>query len=206
MTRFMATAAVAALAATGVSAGGQSKTATMVEPPVMAPAEMPAPAPRFNWTGAYAGAALGFGRMSVRDADSGSSAVAGLFGGYRFDMGDFVVGGEAFVAPTAFGSPELGDTRLRSGASILLSAGMPVTADARTLGYVAAGPSFLRTREEGGSSSTSTGATISLGIDHMLTDEIMLRGSINYTAINNVGDADFRTRTTGAAVGLGFKF
>lgn len=206
MTRFLATTCAAVCVATGVSAGDFSKTADLTEAPVAVPAPMPVAAPRFDWTGAYAGAALGYGNMDIRGTDSGSAVAGGLFAGYRWDFGNFVAGGEAVIAPAPFGSPRFANgDRIRGGASLLLSVGMPVTQDARTLGYVAAGPSMLRTRGDDGS-EISTGATVAVGVDHMLTDDIMLRGSVNYTAINNVGGADYRTRTTGASVGLGFKF
>lgn len=205
MARILAYAAAAALVATGASAGGLSKTAPAAEPVVHQPAA-PVAAPRFDWTGGYAGAALGYGRMKTSAGQRGSTAVGFLFAGYRWDMGDAVIGAEAQLAPVAFGSPTLasGD-RLRAGASLLLSAGMPVTADARTLAYVGAGPAVLRTSGPTGS-GTSTGLQGQLGVDHMLTDTIMVRGSVNYTAINRVGSANDRTRTVGAGVGLAFRF
>lgn len=206
MTRFFTTTAAAALIATGASAGEYSKSGpAMAEPTIETPA-MPAPTPRFDWTGGYVGAGLGYGRMSISGANNGSAAVGALFAGYRYDMGIAVLGGELQVSPGAFGSATLpGGDRLRSGASLMLSAGIPVTADARTLGYVAAGPSLVRTSGAGGS-ETSTGAGVQVGMDHMLTDQIMLRGSVNYTAINNVGNNNLNTRTLGAGIGVGFKF
>lgn len=206
MTRFFTITAAAALVATGAAAGDYSKSGpTMTEPPIAAPA-MAAASPRFDWTGGYVGAGLGYGRMSISGFNNGSSAVGGLFAGYRWDMGTAVVGGELVVSPGTFGSATLpGGDRLRAGASLMLSAGMPITADARTLGYVAAGPSIVRTSGAGGS-KTSTGAGVQAGVDHMITDQIMLRGSLNYTAINSVSNANLKTRTLGAAVGVGFKF
>lgn len=166
----------------------------------------PTPAPRFNWTGAYAGAGIGYGRMDFDGFNSRNSPVGALFGGYRMDMGSYVLGGELTVSPGAFGSATLpGGDELKSGASLMVSAGMPISADRRTLGYVAAGPTLVRTSGAGGS-DTSVGAGLQLGLDHMLTDQIMLRGSVTYTAINNVGNADLDTRTLGAGLGVAFKF
>lgn len=206
MARILAYAATAAMVATGASAGDYSKAGPVGQEPVVQQPAAPVVAPRFDWTGGYAGAALGYGRLKTSAGERGSSAVGGLFAGYRWDMGDAVLGAEAQVSPFAFGSPTLasGD-RLRAGASLLLSAGMPVTADARTLAYVGAGPALLRTSGPAGS-ETSTGVTGQLGLDHMVTDSIMVRGSVNYTAINGVGSANDRTRTLGAGVGLAFRF
>lgn len=208
MKRLFATTAIAALVATGASAGDFSKTGTAVAEPQIATPSMPTVSPRFDWTGGYVGAGIGYGRMNISGFDNRSSAVGGLFAGYRWDMGNAVVGGELLVSPGNFGSSTLpgpsGD-EVKAGASLMLSAGMPVTADARTLGYIAAGPSMIRTSGAGGS-ETSTGAGVQLGLDHMITDQIMLRGAVNYTAINNVGNDDLKTRTLGAGVGVAFKF
>jgi len=206
MTRILAYAATAALVASGASAGDFSKAAPVGQEPVVQQPATPVAAPRFDWTGAYAGAGLGYGRMTTSAGERGNSPVGGLFAGYRWDMGDAVLGVEGQVAPMAFGSPTLasGD-RLRAGASLLLSAGIPVTADGRTLAYAGAGPALLRTSGPAGS-KTSTGITGQIGVDHMLTDTLMLRGSVNYTGINRVGSANDSTRTLGAGVGLAFRF
>jgi opacity protein-like surface antigen len=167
---------------------------------------MAAPAPRFNWTGAYAGAGLGYGRMSFDTFDSRNAPVGGLFGGYRYDTGNVVYGGELTVSPGAFGSATLpGGDELKSGASLMLSAGIPFTESGRTLGYVAAGPTLLRTDGAAGS-DTSTGLGAQLGVDHMLTDQIMLRGSVTYTVVNDLGSTGLDTDTLGAGLGVAFKF
>ncbi len=205
MKRLFAIAAGAALAATGAAAGNYTKSGPTVTEPVIQTPPVPVAAPRFNWTGPYAGAALGYGRMSVSGNASQSAAVSGLFAGYRWDMGSMVYGIEGQIAP-ALGSPTLpnGD-RIRMGAGLLLTAGIPVSADGQTLVHAGVGPSLLRTSGAGGS-KTATGATAQIGIDHMLTDQIMLRGSVNYSAINSVSTASYKTRTVGAGVGLAFRF
>ena len=199
-------ATAVSIIATGAFAGGISKSgAPMQEPRIMTVASPAAPS-RFTWTGAYVGAMVGYGQMDFDTFGSGSGATAGLFAGYRQDLGNFVLGGEVVVAPTTFGSATLpGGDELKSGASLLLTAGVPLMQDGRTLGYVGVGPTFLRTSGPGGS-ETSTGATLGLGIDHMLTDQWMLRGAVTYTAVDNLGSTDLDTKTLSAGVGLGFKF
>lgn len=228
----MAIAAVAGVLATGASAGEFGKTGPGVAEPVIAPAAQPAaPMAPFSWTGAYAGAGVGYGRMSFKASDevfnnifdgedafdSRSNALGALFAGYRMDMGNFVLGGEAIVSPATFGtarlpSPSNGDNgdngnaeEIDYGVSLMVTAGMPVGPEGRTLGYVGIGPSLLRTKGDNGSEN-SWGGTAALGVDHMLTDNLMLRGSVNYTVINNVGVNDLNTRTLGAGVGVAFKF
>lgn len=205
MKRLIAIAAGTAFAATGAAAGSYSKSGpAMAEPAIPAPPAAAA-APRFNWTGPYAGAAVGYGRMSISGANSGSAGVGGLFGGYRWDMGSAVYGVEGQIAP-AFGSPRLPNgERIRMGAGLMLTAGIPVSDDARTLVHGGIGPSLLRTSGAGGS-KTAAGATAQLGVDYMLSDQIMVRGAVNYTAMNGVSNASYRTRTVGAGLGLAFKF
>lgn len=199
-------ALVASVCANGAIAGGISKSGAPSEEPIIVPKQAQMARARFDWTGPYAGAAVGFGQMDLDTFGNRSSAMAGLFAGYRQDMGNFVIGGEVMIAPTAFGSATLpGGDEVRAGASLLLTAGVPLTQSARTLGYVAVGPTFLRTNGVGGS-ETSTGASVGLGIDHMLTEQWMLRAGVTYTIVDNLGAADLDTRTVSAGLGLGFKF
>ena len=48
-----------------------------------------------DWTGGYAGAGLGYGDVTVSGGiEDGTGGTAGLHGGYDYDFGDWVVGGE----------------------------------------------------------------------------------------------------------------
>lgn len=199
-------AAIVGFLATGAVAGDFGKAGPGMAEPTIPRAVEPMTQPRFTWTGGYVGAGVGYGQMNISGFDSRSSGVAGLFGGYRMDMGGFVLGGEAHVMPASIGSATLpGGDEIKWGASFMGTAGMPFGVDGRTLGYVGAGPALMSTSGVGGS-SRSIGGTVALGVDHMITDQIMLRGGVNYTVINSVGNASLNTRTLGAGVGLGFKF
>lgn len=197
-------AVLAGMFATTAVAQDTSKMApAMAEPSV---SMAPIMAPTFDWTGGYAGVGLGYGNMRISGEDSRSAATGGLFAGYRMDAGSYVLGAEAVVVPGTFGSATLpGGDEVKAGATLLLSAGIPVSADRRTLAHISAGPSIMRTSGAAGS-ETSTGATVGVGVDHMITDSMMLRGALSYTAINNVGSSNLNTRTMNAAVGVGFKF
>ncbi|SDX06020.1 outer membrane protein [Roseicitreum antarcticum] len=204
MIRVIAGVSAAGVFATSAVAQDYSKMADPVVEPTVAVA--PVSAPTFDWNGAYAGVGLGYGSMSFDGpADSQSSATGALFGGYRYDTGNYVFGTELVVVP-GFGDPTLpGGDEIDSGASLLFSAGMPVTQDRRTLAYLTAGPSMIRTSGAGGSDS-AVGATVGLGVDHMITDSMMLRGGLSYTSIDDVGSTNLETGTTNASVGIGFKF
>ncbi|MBJ6370313.1 outer membrane protein [Sedimentitalea arenosa] len=48
-----------------------------------------------DWTGGYVGAGLGYGVVDVsNNVPGGEDYMFGLHGGYRYDFGDWVVGGE----------------------------------------------------------------------------------------------------------------
>lgn len=204
--RTITAAIVVAMAANSAVAGGYSKSGPVTAEPMVPVLQATPVATRFNWTGAYAGAAIGYGQMKLSGFNSRDQGAGGLFGGYRYDMGNAVLGAELIVAPTAFGKASLpnGD-EIEAGASLLLTAGVPITQDARTLAYIGAGPTVLHTSGLGGS-KTSTGASVVLGLDHMITDTVMVRGAITYAAINNLSNANYKSRTLAVGVGIGFKF
>ena len=82
-----------ALAPFAATAGGVAPT------PAPAPAPIPAPTPvGTDWTGFYAGVQVEYGDVSAEngplDGAAGDGALYGFFGGYRYDLGDFVIGAE----------------------------------------------------------------------------------------------------------------
>lgn len=204
--RTITAAAVVGLVATSAVAGNYSKVGPAMAEPMVPVLNAPVAASRFNWTGAYAGAAIGYGQTNLSGFDSRSTGVGGLFGGYRYDTGNAVLGAELDLALATFGKATLpnGD-EMKSSASLLFTAGLPISANARTLAYVGAGPTMVRTSGVGGSKS-STGATVVVGIDHMMTDTVMLRTGVTYTGVNNLSNANYKARTLAVGVGIGFKF
>jgi opacity protein-like surface antigen len=93
-TRAGGTALALALALAGAPAlaGGVAQPAP---PPAVIPAA-PAPMPSADWTGAYGGLQLEYGDAGLSDAinEDGTGALAGVFGGYRYDFGSYVLGAE----------------------------------------------------------------------------------------------------------------
>jgi opacity protein-like surface antigen len=105
---FLASLLVAAplgVAASGALAGGLSE-------PVAAPAPVIVPvAPAStDWTGFYAGAQLGYGRVDSDDFDDDADgALYGVHGGYLYDFGSFVVGAEVDYDGTSITGESAGD-------------------------------------------------------------------------------------------------
>lgn len=89
---------IVALALSTVIAGpalADGPSVAVITPPVIAP-----PAPAADWTGPYIGLAIGKGQLGgdtgnvLETDDDIDFNTYGLFGGYNYDMGRAVVGGE----------------------------------------------------------------------------------------------------------------
>ena len=199
---------VAALAAPAAFAG--SKLGPVADPVVSAPAPV-APA-MVNWTGAYAGATLGFGRTTWDNDDNGENgdngrssetngAIAGHLG-YNNDMGNWVVGGELALAPGF--NQTVGDREVRWGATARLKAGPKLGATGNTWGFGSIGLAHARHRSDvdGGDSRSSNGWTVGIGASHMVQENVFVTGEINHVRFNG----DDNVRSTGASVGVSFRF
>jgi hypothetical protein len=68
---------------------------TRPDAPVQIPAA-PAPIAGTDWTGFYAGGQIEYGDVGVSGAatDDGTGALGGIFAGYRYDFGSYVIGAE----------------------------------------------------------------------------------------------------------------
>lgn len=148
----IAYAAVMGVLASQAMAGGPVDV--VVEQPVAVPA--PAPAD-FDWTGFYLGASIAAGSVGDgTDADDVDSQLMGLQGGYLYDMGALVLGGElAYVKGELDSEPEadVDATRLK------LIAGYSAN---RFLPYLFIGASDT-TAEGGGTTFSDTTTIYGLG-------------------------------------------
>lgn len=150
--------------ATTASYAGSADTApadpVIVQPVAVAPAPMGG-----DWTGAYGG--LSFGNLS---ADTGtvddSEGVYGLYGGYDYDFGQFVLGGELDFQTgenIALGGVEV-DNVLRAK----LRAGYDL---GRTLVYGTVGAAQLNTNI-----GDDTGIVGGLGVEYKVTEQFTVGG------------------------------
>ena len=159
-----------------------------------------------DWTGTYGGLALGFGRLEISGGESRSQATGGIFVGYRQQTPQAVLGAELLLAPNAFGRTTLpGGDKLESGAALLLTAGMALPSDPSTLVYINAGPTLFRTDGTAGAEN-AIGVSLGVGVDHMLTDTMMLRAGISYSKIDDVGKDDLDTEALNVGFGLALRF
>ncbi|WP_341861753.1 outer membrane beta-barrel protein [Gymnodinialimonas sp. 57CJ19] len=150
----------------------------------VAPTPAPAPAPIVapitpvgtDWTGAYGGIQLEYGDVDA-DPNAGDGALYGVFGGYRYDFGNVVVGGELDLnfadidlegtTGTTVGSL---DSVHRLGVEVGYDAGPALIYG--TVGVAQA------SAEIAGVDYDDTGYFFGAGMDYMVTDQITLGAEV----------------------------
>ena len=151
-----------ALAGTAAFAGGLSEPVTAPAPVPVAVAPVVVPTGS-DWTGFYVGGNLGYGQVQT-DAftEDAEGMTYGVHGGYLYDLGSFVVGGEIEYDMTDIvddGSDIALDSVLRAKVRAGYDAGS-------FLPYVTAGVAQATT--SGGLDATDTGAFAGLGVDYQV--------------------------------------
>lgn len=165
------------------------------EPQVTAPAPVaPAPVMNGDWTGAYVGLGVGYDHAkSSPDVGSGSSGVGSIFGGYNYDFGKFVAGGEIGASKMHAG---FGPNTLTSSYDAKLKGGMDL---GRTMVYGAVGAVH-------GEHVHGVGKLIGVGLDYKLTDNILVGGEADYTQFNNGVASGTDLKNTSLQARVSFKF
>ncbi len=200
-------AAVFALGfAPAVSAGSMtSKAGPIQDVSVTPPPAMPAPRAQVDWTGPYAGAALGVGRASWSDSST-TGAIGNIFAGYKADMGDVVYGADLAYSPAWIGGFNANNESLRHGLTLLGSVGMKMGDEGRTLVSVSAGPSAVSVRDDQGTTRTSAGVSLGVGVEQLLENNVMLRTGLTYSRFSSVGASGERVNAVAGHVGAAFRF
>lgn len=184
------------------------------EPPA-APMETP---PINTWSGPYAGVSLGYGFAGKTSTDTGDfdtdGFTGGVFGGYNFQSGMFVYGGEADIGYSHF-TGDNGITEAETGFEGSLRARMGVAVTNDILLYGTAGGAAQRLEISdpiGSDSQTMLGWTAGGGVDVKLTEQVFGRVEYRYT---DFGSQDFNTGSGTQSVdtssnrvtfGIGMKF
>jgi len=163
MTRIFLSSALAMTAATASYAGGSDPAP--VEPVVIEPEAATSAPMGGDWTGGYGG--LSFGNLSV-DADDldDSEGVYGLYGGYDYDFGQFVVGGELDYQTGE--DIELGSVEVDNILRAKVRGGYDL---GRTLIYGTVGAAQLNA--DGGD---DTGIVGGLGVEYKVTEQFSVGG------------------------------
>lgn len=171
----------------------------------------PVHAQAIDWTGFYAGGQLEFASVDIdttggTTVNEGSGLMIGAAGGYRFDLGDVVLGatgsalfGNVNVAPlTAAATPDPTlDMLLRAGIEIGYDLG-PVL----VTGGV--GQSFGVMTNAANSRQSEFGHYFGIGADYMLNDDVMIGADITRTNLDNFSGQDVSVTSIG--IGAAYRF
>lgn len=164
-----------------------------------------------DWTGFYAGGQLELASVDIDSTagvalNEGNGLMIGAMGGYRFDLGNVVMG--------ALGSVQFGNV----GVSPLVAAATPdPTLDALFRAGIEIGYDFGPVLVTGGVGQTFAvmtnasnrrqsefGSYFGLGADYMLTDDIMIGADITRTNLDNFSGADVSVTSFG--IGAAYRF
>ncbi|MEJ6395057.1 porin family protein [Gymnodinialimonas sp. 2305UL16-5] len=193
-----------ALAPFAANAGG-------VVTPAPAPAPVPLPpAPISDWTGAYIGGQLEYGDVTADDATGaeaaeGTGALYGIFGGYRYDLGNLVVGAELDL--------NLADIDLESPAGADIGSLDSVHRLGVELGYDA-GPALLygtvgaarASAEINGVDYDDNGYFYGVGIDYLVTDNVTVGAELLQHEFDDFDGTDLDISATTFGVNAAFRF
>lgn len=180
-------------------AGGLDQA--VVEPVIIQPVAPVYVAPNGDWTGAYAGASLGFGTFTATGEPDGNEGIAGLNLGYRKDFGKIVLGGELSYSKNDIGA-KAGENQINtsSAAKLMLGADM-----GRTLVYVSGGASQAEVQLSGGT-ATDMGYFGGLGVDYALTDAWTVGGEVIASRYNDFDNSGIDIKDTTLNFKVGYRF
>ncbi len=186
------------------------------EPPApAAPLETP---PVNTWSGPYAGVSLGYGfsgRTRTPGVDINTSGfVGGAFGGYNFQNGMFVFGGEADLNWANLSGDNAGvDSKSSLDASLRARMGVAVTDDVLVYGTAGGAAQSLKITDVAGSDrNTLVGWTAGAGIDVKMTENVFGRIEYRYTDFGSrtfntgSGDQSVSSHDNRVTFGIGMKF
>lgn len=200
------TGGIAAVTATLILGALPALAGGMAEPapaPVVMPAA-PAPVAGADWTGFYAGGQLEYGDVDVSGAldENGTGALGGIFAGYRYDFGSYVIGGEIDINAADIDLPAAGGN-LDSVARLGLEAGFDA---GPALIYGTAGAARA-TVDAGADTLAGNGYFYGVGVDYALTDQIVLGAELlqhEFEDFDDVDGLDVGATTFGVSAALRF--
>lgn len=194
------------LTSTSAFAGGYVAPAEPAPVPVIA-----APAPvTYDWTGLYGGIQLEYGDVSAETtagvaAGEGDGALYGLFGGYRYDLGNVVVGAELDL--------NLADIDLEDALGANIGSLDSVHRLGAEVGYDA-GPALIygtagitqASATVGGADLQDNGYFFGAGVDYLLTDQIILGAEVLQHEFEDFDSSGLDISATTFGVSAAFRF
>jgi len=153
-----------------------------------------------DWSGAYAGAQVGYGFGDVDGTDF-DGVVGGVYGGYNYDLGRIVLGAEADFSLGDL-SIDGGDDSIDQVARLKARAGIDA---GRALFYGTAGAAYA-SGDIGGASLGDFGWVAGAGVDVQVTERITAGVEYLYHDFSDFDDtgADVSANSVSARIGLSF--
>lgn len=173
-----------------------------VEPePTVAPVIAPVVATGLDWSGAYAGAQLGYADIDSNGADlDGNGFLGGIHGGYLWDFGNVVAGAEVSYDSADIDLGDAGGT-LDDMTRLKLLVG---TEMGRSLIYGAAGAAHA-SANIGGTDYSDSGWFLGAGMDYAVSDRWTVGAEFLHHQFDDFdGQGDFDVNTLQAKVSMRF--
>ena len=162
--------ATAALTAPAFAGG----PVAVAEEPMIVPAAEPYIAPGLDWTGGYVGAQLGYGDVdSSTGALDGYGWLGGVHAGYRWDLGNWVAGGELSYDTADIDLGAAGGS-LDDVTALKLTAGREI---GNSLVYGALGAAHA-SATVGAAELSDTGLVYGLGFDYAVNQSWTVGGEV----------------------------
>ncbi|WP_341365646.1 porin family protein [Yoonia sp. BS5-3] len=182
------------------SAGGLSEPVAAPTPVPVAPAPVPV-APISDWTGFYAGGQLGFGQLDSDDlTEDPDGLLYGVHGGYLYDLGSWIIGGELDIDGTEI-EDETADVALDSVARAKLRVGYDA---GNWLPYVTGG--IAQASTSGAVDGEDTGSFGGLGVEYRISDSMRVGGEVLQHQFEDFDGTGIDIDATTATARVSFQF
>ena len=199
MKTIVAVLAAATLAGPALAGGPTEVAPEPVVEPVMEPVMMT----DVDWGGAYVGAQLGYADIDSNDAGlDGNGFLGGIHGGYRWDMGQYVVGTELDYDSASIDLGAVDGDTLDDVARLKLIGGAKF---GRSLVYGTLGAARASATVTG-TELSDTGYFIGAGMDYAINDKWSVGGELLQHKFDDFDDSgvDLDATTIKAKVALRF--
>ncbi|MEJ6388875.1 outer membrane protein [Gymnodinialimonas ulvae] len=197
--KYAVLAGTLALAPFAATAGG------FTEPAAPAPAPIAPAAPiGYDWSGFYGGAQIEYGDVEGEGplAGEGTGALYGVFGGYRYDLGDFVIGAEIDLNAADI---DLDDT-LDGSLDAVYRIGVEGGFDAGpALIYGTAGYAYAEADTSAGELE-GDGYFFGAGIDYLVTDTVTIGAEVLQHEFDDFDGTDVDVSATTFGINAAFRF
>jgi len=149
-----------------------------------------------DWTGGFVGGQIGYGDLSGGGL-SGDGVVGGVTAGYDYDFGNFVLGGAVDYSGTDI---TIGGNDVDSLARLKVRGGYDTGMGGLVYGQLGA------VRADVANVGDDTGYLVGVGYEHMLNDNVSVKGEVNYHEFENFANTGVTFDATTAEVGVNFRF